>query len=849
MKAKWITSAFTMLLVLLPGSKAFALDLIRDGKAVSTIVIPDEASDLEQKGAETLVKYLEMGSGVKLSVVKESEKPAGTVISLGKTRIAKHSRVSDENLEYDGYHLLIKEGTLYLLGRDGKIVIDHNGCRFGAQGSIRAALGLLEQIGFRGLQPGPMGVYIPELKTVSVPDDLNFTHTPIFMYVHGSMHHWGDWSLANSYRDAVPIYSGGGHTWDKAVPPSLWKEHPEYFRMQGGKRIQPAGSHRQLCPSNPDVIRLITEYTIKKFAEGFNIVALGQPDGWQSCECEACRALGGPGEEYEQVHLTQKKIIETAGKKYPDKYVHLLIYGPTSKPSSRFKKYPDNTMAEVCNDDEKTLDFWKSIIPGGLTVYVYYMGTYQSVGIAPKLTARSASERIRLLHKHNVKGIYYCGGGENWGAEGPAYYVLGRMATDPTQDWHALLGEYCNLTFGKAGKTMLQYYDLLYERLDIGGRQSGADNFTAVYTPEALERLANFLALARKQAVGDERALGWIRLAEISYNHFALIAKTYHFYQSYMLNPTMENLKQVRDAVKAYHAFIDELTAMREKDAAFVKNYFPTYGLWTTTKSNRGPMRTNFNKLSSPFTWNFDALIKAGILPGKTRSEAVFTKLSTAPVIDGDPSEDAWKEVPWTEVREVSLGEAEAATRLRLGHDEKNIYIAFECGEPCFEEMKVIEYDRDGAVYNTECVEIFLAPDGVGQKRVQLVISPTPDGKWDGRYGYIDDPLHPLVLSDSPDTTWNPAYSHAFKLDKTGKKWTIEIAFPFSELGMDVPAEGTRWCGNFGRERHKRVWDPKKYTGQRELFLWSPNLQQASFTDPTAFGDVYFGSIPDKQAK
>jgi hypothetical protein len=29
-----------------------------------------------------------------------------------------------------------------------------------------------------------------------------------------------------------------------------------------------------------------------------------------------------------------------------------------------------------------------------------------------------------------------------------------------------------------------------------------------------------------------------------------------------------------------------------------------------------------------------------------------------------------------------------------------------------------------------------------------------------------------------------------------------------------------------------------------ELFLWSPNLQKASFTDPAAFGDLYFGKQP-----
>ena len=59
-----------------------------------------------------------------------------------------------------------------------------------------------------------------------------------------------------------------------------------------------------------------------------------------------------------------------------------------------------------------------------------------------------------------------------------------------------------------------------------------------------------------------------------------------------------------------------------------------------------------------------------------------------------------------------------------------------------------------------------------------------------------------------------------------------------------MPAEGERWRGNFGRERHLWVWNPKKYPRTSELFLWSPNLQKASFTDPAALGDIYFGRIP-----
>ncbi|MDP6355790.1 MAG: hypothetical protein QF473_11835, partial [Planctomycetota bacterium] len=76
-------------------------------------------------------------------------------------------------------------------------------------------------------------------KTAKVPDDLDLSHNPPFTYVVGRMYKWNDWSMANNFRSAVRMYTRGGHTWVEFVPKSLWDKHPEYFRLQGGKRIKP----------------------------------------------------------------------------------------------------------------------------------------------------------------------------------------------------------------------------------------------------------------------------------------------------------------------------------------------------------------------------------------------------------------------------------------------------------------------------------------------------------------------------------------------------------------------------------------------------------------------------------
>jgi hypothetical protein len=606
-----------VLVLLTSGAEGFALDLIRDGHAASTIVVPEQATPLEKQGAQTLAKYLKMAAGVELPVVPEAPDLPGTLVSLGKTRLAKAAGITEEGLKYDGYRMAAKGGRLFLLGRDTDIVDNYSGAR----GSLRVVFGLLDRLGFRWLQPTPMGTYVPDLKTVAVPDNLDVTYEPPFMYVHGRFVNQGDWSMANSFRCAARLFSAGGHTWVYGVPATLYDSHPEYFVMRDGKRVKPAqADNPQYCPTNPDLPKLVADWTIKKFDEGYDIVALGHSDGFQPCQCEQCAKLSPA----DQVHNAQRKIIELVGRKYPDRKVHLLIYSPAILPPTQFKSYPPNTMVEVCltetvqtpfGSHDKALDYWHAAVPGGTTVYAYYMGEYYDNGLAPRFIPSLAAAKLRNWHGHGVQGIYWCGGNENWGGEGPTYYTIGRLATDVTLDPAKVYQEYISLTFRKAAPAMKQYYDLLYEQLQnhrsasddwvMAGVGCGADEtFASLYSADTLLKLRAFLDATKQQAAGDARALGWVRLAEMSYNHYSLIAKAFHFYRAYLLNPTAENLKQVRGAVEAYQAWADETIRTAGKDRAFADNFLPSAGLWANQQ-----LKTNYGHLRcAPFTWDFEKM-------------------------------------------------------------------------------------------------------------------------------------------------------------------------------------------------------------------------------------------------
>lgn len=821
---------------------AQALDLVKTGASAGTIVLPKEPNASEQAAAQLLQKYIQLATGARLEIVSEPAEAKMNIISVGRTERAGKAGVSDDKLVFDGYRLVVKGNTLYVLGRDLPFDPQKISGWAGTRGTYQAAFGLLQQLGFRWVVPGDKGTYLPQLadKTLAAPDTLDITYTPPFMYSMSRFDRFGEWSWANGFRIAVTFYTQGGHTWEPFVPASLWEQHPEYFAMdKNGQRMKPAGHNHFLCPTDPDVMKLLADGIRKEFDEGYDLVQLGQSDGFTPCHCPRCKALGD-GYETEQVHVCHSKVMQAVYKTHPGKQVGMIIYGPTKTPSRIVTEYPPNTVFELASVDEDFVKLWAPKAPGGATEYVYYFGAWQLRGLLPKQSPATIAREVKKLYKLGIRGIYWCGGCENWGAEGPAYYMAGCLMNDPAISPALVLNEYCNLLYGKSGMVMVQYYGALQSRL---GRDDGGlslnESLVKNYPAAVLERADALMAQAKDMAAGDERALNWLRLADYSRRQIRLMANVTHLYAAYEINRTVENLKQVQQAVEVFRKFVDEIEGLDKTDPVFVKDYFPKYDLWKKF------VRTNYKQIGSPFKWDFDAILAANLLPGRDRNSAVIRRLSQAPVLDGKLDDAAWKDVAPITLNEIAMGKIETPTRMRMGYDDKALYVAFECEEPLIADMKVRECKLDGPVWRTECIEILFDPFAEGLKYMHFIATPFATGVYDGRRGYIDDPLNPLVLANAEDTSWNPEWKHAFTIDAERKVWTLEVAIPFSTLEAPMPADGAHWRANFARERNRATWDaPQFKDAAQQIYLWSPNLQKVSITDQTAFGDIYFGKKP-----
>ena len=164
----------------------------------------------------------------------------------------------------------------------------------------------------------------------------------------------------------------------------------------------------------------------------------------------------------ERVFFLHKAVIDEVAESHPGKKVLLMCYAPTAWPSKKIDYFGDNVIGELMNQEPEFLEAWGGKLTG-VSGHVYWFLNELPIGFDIHATPREVAGKVRYLHEHKFLGLYQFAE-SNWGLEGPAIYVLGRMMGDLALDHRAIVQEYCHGVFGKAGATMLQFFDLFNER-------------------------------------------------------------------------------------------------------------------------------------------------------------------------------------------------------------------------------------------------------------------------------------------------------------------------------------------------------------------------------------------------
>jgi hypothetical protein len=208
--------------------------------------------------------------------------------------------------------------------------------------------------------------------------------------------------------------------------------------------------------------------------------------------------------------------------------------------------------------------------------------------------------------------------------------------------------------------------------------------------------------------------------------------------------------------------------------------------------------------------------------------------------IDGKLNEPSWEKAEWTNYFVDIEGPGKPAprfnTRAKMLWDEKYLYIAAELQEP---DIWATIIDRDSVIFRDNDFEVFIDPAGNSHNYSEfemnalntvwdlLLEKPYRDTKkaainnWD---------IHGLKTAVSIDGTINNP-------DDKDKKWTVELAFPWSAFkeiaDVDSPPENNdQWRINFSRVEWKTEVLNGKYkkkinpeTGNpypEDNWVWSP---------------------------
>ena len=365
--------------------------ILIENKKSSYAIFSQNADDAVLKSCQTLQKYLNKITGVRLPIAKNYE-PDRSYILLN----------IDPNLEEQEIHIRVQQNNLLIIS-DSK------------EGLSNAAYEFLEQ--FLGCKwYTPEAEKIPNLETVKIPKNLNYRYVPPIKVrtVHSRLFYQHK-NFARAHKvttEAFPYYVPGGrvHTFERMIPQEkFYKTHPEYFALIAGKR-RPT----QLCLSNKTVYELVKKSVRNFFKEYPNakVLSVSPNDNTQYCQCKKCAAT----DKQEGSHSgSLVRFVNKIAQNFPNKTISTLAYQYTRKPC-KTKPLP-NVLITLCSIEcdrsaaieEKCKDFtadlkgWSQLTQN---IRIWDYTTQFTNFLAPFPNLHTLAPNIRFFKNANAKWIF-----------------------------------------------------------------------------------------------------------------------------------------------------------------------------------------------------------------------------------------------------------------------------------------------------------------------------------------------------------------------------------------------------------------------------------------------------------
>jgi len=323
------------LLILSLSLSAFLLSSCEQGIILSSgkyvIVVPENASEIEQKAAAEFQRLLALSNPVKIEIVNDTQAPKYHEIVIGATNRALPVKTDD--LQRDGFTIQTDGGSkLFISGGSRK------GTLYGVYSFFETYLG------YRCYAPDVLKY--PTLSEVKIANGLNDTQIPVntfrndYYYAVLNDQFYADWHKAQ-YNE--PEWGLFVHTFNTLVPPAeYFKTHPEYYSLINGKR-----STEQLCLTNPEVLQIVIDNLAKRIKEKPEALywSVSQNDNGQHCECDKCKALDDAAQSPSGSIIP---FVNEVARKFPDKIISTLAYWYSRKAPVNKPKIEPNVNIMLC---------------------------------------------------------------------------------------------------------------------------------------------------------------------------------------------------------------------------------------------------------------------------------------------------------------------------------------------------------------------------------------------------------------------------------------------------------------------------------------------------------------------
>lgn len=467
-------SILFLLLIFLVGCSGFekkADDTKQVKEPDFAIVLTKNADSTYLITADQLKKYWKEITGRNLEVLNKAPSYI-TGIYLGYNFAGSPLIDSLNTLKEDGFIISIKKDSIFLTGKNPKATL------YAVNTFLEEYLGCIKLSDTED--------FIPKMENIQFESSFKI-YNPAFDFRRALFPAQKNESYRQWYKlESLDDWGMFVHTFHRLMPPEeYFAEHPEYYSLINGRRLQDA----QLCLSNPNVIDKLIENLGEEIAKKPEKTywSVSQNDAINFCECENCEKLY---DKYGSISGVYIEMANTIARAFPEKQISTLAYQFTrSAPKNITPDVNVNIMfcSIECNrgmpltDDDRSEAFVKDMknwsrLTNNIFVWDYVVQFKNYLCPFPNFPVLQPN--IQFFKDNNIEMMFEQGSGGNWSdLVELKQYLVAKLLWDTDVNVDSLATRFINAYYGGGGPYIKKYYESINKEM----KEHSGDQFLNIY--------------------------------------------------------------------------------------------------------------------------------------------------------------------------------------------------------------------------------------------------------------------------------------------------------------------------------------------------------------------------------